>query len=879
MRNKGIIALIFIGIGLLSLGLASAGFKYNSDSLKESYLAGESIKGKINLNLSSENGNNLVTSNFLGNISLLSLLNESGLEEGIDFNCTTKECGKEFETGRAKSEIELNKEKFIGLKISGKGISGIDSMKFSIESELTGSCEIPLLIDITGKGDKILTSNTHTSNYCTDNNYGCFADNLGSSEYTEAIINGEICENINLSAGPAFSLGAKIKKVNEENITMILRDFENNDLGECDLPKISGAVGTEQEAECIVEYSSAKKGSYWACASGEFKIRSETKEPMCGTDETDFEIFAKPMGYGRTEMGINSTTFEILTSEILENYAYDYLKEIYGDAVDCNPYCILPVKISGPSQIISLSDVELMYDLGSYKKEAKEFYELSEKPVLIDGKNIEIDIAPVNFVIPLGSTNKQLLLYLGEVLLKKKDITIQKSFDFDITPKFSYLGLKSTFEVVTNYNITSSKWNFGDGTIEETKGKKITHAYTESKTYNVEVEIARNDGVVAIKSFTITAGNAKESADRTIKEYKARLANITKQTEGFPAWTSKEIKEAINFSELGNSLNELESSFKEASSDEEYEKIMNELLALRFPSSISTGKRGKLPLAIGFENIDSRYYKEILNNENFNSDNLNNLIIGWFNKNYKADVNFEQISIFRDSSAETLATKFKLDIAANEGAENGNLFIDYPFESVVFKEGYGQKPISDGAAAYIPIKSERKSIEFLIIGEISADELGAYIASTRAFATDNGEICEANDLECAVPFPWGRLLFWLGISNFGVLVIYIILQEWYKRKYEYRLFKNTHDLYNLINFIYNSRVSGLTDKDIRKKLSEVGWKGEKITYALKKIDGRRTGMWEIPLFMGFENRRVKQEIVKRQGGQPIDARFIKRPAF
>lgn len=879
MRNKRVIFLWILFIGILGIGIASAGFRYNSDSLKDSYLAGESIKGKINLNLSSENGNNLLTSNFPGNISLLSLLNESGLEEGIYFNCSTKECGREYEIESIVSEIELNKEKFIGLKISGKDISGIDSMKFSIESDLSGSCEIPLLIDITGKGENVLTSNTHTSSYCTDNNYGCFAGNLGSSEYTEAIINGEVCENINLSAGPAFSLGAKIKKVNEKNITMILRDSENNNLGECDLPGISGAVGTEQEAECAVEYSSAKKNSYWVCASGEFKIKSEIKGAVCGTDETDFEIFAKPMAYGKTKMEINTTTFETLTSEILENYAYDYLKEKYGEEVNCNPYCILPVKISGPSQRISLSNVEFMYDLGSYKKEAKEFYELSEKPILISGNRLEIDIVPANFVIPLGATNKQLSLYLGELLLKKKDITIQKSFDFDITPKFSYLGLKSTFEVVTNYNITSSKWNFGDGTIEETKGKKITHAYTESKTYNVEVEIVRNDNVIAIKSFSITAGNAKESADRTIKKYKARLANITKQTDGFPAWVGKEIKKAINFSELGSSLNKLESSFKSANSDEEYEKIMNELLALRFPSSISIGKRGKLPLAIGFENIDAKYYKEMIGEENLSSDKLKNLIVGWFNKNYKTDADFEQISVFREGSAETLASKFKIDISPNEGAENGYLFIDYPYESIDFQADYGQKAMADGSATYIPIKSESKSIEFLIINEISVDELGAYIAPTRAFAIDNREICEANDPECAVPFPWGRLLFWLGISLFGVLVIYIILQEWYKRKYEYHLFKNAHDLYNLINFIYNSRVSGLTDRDIRKKLNEVGWKGEKITYAFKKIDGRRTGMWEIPLFKVFENRRVKQEIVKRQSGQPIDARFIKRPAF
>lgn len=881
MRNKAIIFLIAIEIGILSLGLASASFKYVGGDIKTTYRAGENIKGKIILNLSSENAKNLLTSNFPGNISLWDFLYEGGLEAGSDFSCNTKGCSEEYELGAAVNEISLNKEKIVGLKITGKGISSVDLLKFKIEGGLFDSCEIPLLIDITGRGDKILTSNSYTMSQCSDNNYGCFGNNLGSSEYTEAVIENEICENINLGAGPAFSLGAKIKKVNEKNITMILRDSENNNLGDCDLPKISGAIGTEQEKECIVEYSSAKRNSYWVCISGEFKIKSETKAPVCGTDETDFEIFAKPMGYGKTNIEVNSTSFEILTSEILENYVYDYLKEKYGEEVNCNnPYCIIPIKLTGPAQSISLSNVGLEFSRGSVKYSApSEFYEVSEKQRLISGNGIEADISSANFVIPLDTKEKQLMIYLGGVLMLRKNISIEKSFDFDIKPKFAYLGMQTMFEVLTNFNISTSKWTFGDGAIEEVEGKKIMHRYTEGKTFNLEVELKRKDGIVAIKTFSILVGNPKESVEAIIKDYNSRLGNITKQTEGFPPWVGKEVKAAINLSELESSLKEFEEASKSASSDEDYTEIMEGLLALNFPSSISIWKKGKLPLAIGFENIDSGYYKEMIKEEKFSSDELKKLIMGWFNKNYKCDVDFEEIAIFREDKAENLGVKFKLGISANEGAEQGYLFIDYPFEEINFKENYEQKSIAEGAAAYIPLKAQSQSIEFFIENDLSVAELAAYISPTRAFAISEKEMCEEDDPECQVPFPWGKLALWIGIALFVVLIIYIVLQEWYKRKYEYHLFKNTHDLYNLVNFIYNSRVNGLTDTEIKKKLQGAGWKGEKITYAFKKIDGKRTGMWEIPLFKSFENRRVKEEIVKRQGGQPIDTRFIKRPAF
>ena len=108
-----------------------------------------------------------------------------------------------------------------------------------------------------------------------------------------------------------------------------------------------------------------------------------------------------------------------------------------------------------------------------------------------------------------------------------------------------------------------------------------------------------------------------------------------------------------------------------------------------------------------------------------------------------------------------------------------------------------------------------------------------------------------------------------------MFLIYIILQTWYKKNYEKHLFKNPNDLYNLINFIYNSRKAGLDEKEGRKKLLEKKWSKEQIVYAAKKLDGKRTGMWEIPMFKFIENRKVREELQKKNPGKPLDGRFIK----
>ncbi len=89
------------------------------------------------------------------------------------------------------------------------------------------------------------------------------------------------------------------------------------------------------------------------------------------------------------------------------------------------------------------------------------------------------------------------------------------------------------------------------------------------------------------------------------------------------------------------------------------------------------------------------------------------------------------------------------------------------------------------------------------------------------------------------------------------------MQEWYKKKYESYLFKNKNDFYNLIYFIRNARAQRIPDEELRKKLGKAGWGGEQITYAIKKFDGKKVGMWEIPLFRGSERRKIQEEMIRR----------------
>src|SRR3989339_291410 len=122
------------------------------------------------------------------------------------------------------------------------------------------------------------------------------------------------------------------------------------------------------------------------------------------------------------------------------------------------------------------------------------------------------------------------------------------------------------------------------------------------------------------------------------------------------------------------------------------------------------------------------------------------------------------------------------------------------------------------------------------------------------------------------------LLIILGI------VAYIILQEWYKKKYEDYLFKNKNHLFNLINYIQNAKQSGMSDQDITLNLKKEGWTMEQITYVLRKYAGKRTGMVEIPhkeLFEKLKNLPSKVSIQKKpiQEKTPFGSQVAPRGKF
>ncbi|MCH7535398.1 MAG: PKD domain-containing protein, partial [Bacteroidetes bacterium] len=579
----------------------------------------------------------------------------------------------------------------------------------------------------------------------------------------------------------------------------------------------------------------------------------------------DYDISVKNMKFGVVNFNVNDETFtkfnEIeLGSTTLTDYVDDYIADVYDR--QCQPFCVIPLKISGAPQngnLIQINGKYASYFSDQTSLDLLNFFDLGVEITEIDSGELEIELSHAGFEIPVGSEENTFSLFIDGNSVVEINIDIAPSFAFNINPKTGYFGKKIFFTASTpTGNITNSTWDFGDGNEKTVLGNKVTHTYLEQGQFDVEVTVTKSNGAVGVGTFTVDIDSAKDILNNTIEDYKQWVSDLDDDIKAFPEWVQTEMRKDIDLIQINSSLEDIIFEYNFSGTDEDYNDIMLALINLDLPFAINISKKGTFPLVFGFENFDIDYIEALSGKQVDDENELVGRITSWMTDNYDSQITMEQITAFFDGKDdEVFLTKFKIETRpkGQSGLEE-YLIMSYGLEGFVFKQSYEGKTISGGT--YITLREGNEIFEFIIDDEIEAEDLGAYISPVidNLGTFIDFDVCNYNNIcekdagetrnncpqDCR---PWKWFFVWIVLLSFGTLIVYIVLQEWYKRNYERSLFPNETDLYNLINFIYNAWRAGLHEGDIKKKLRDAGWKGEKIKYALRKIDGRRTGMYEI----------------------------------
>lgn len=877
----------FLFILFWLLPFVMADFEVSDENMKKSYIGGERFSGTLNVSVNDESSEGVFRDSYGNNMTLLELLEGQGAVQDGDYNCTTRGCVPVYKrAGSSSSEFDLEGEKIIGFSVSGRDVV-INEIDFLLTSDASTTCSRQIEIEVLGNNESKIynTQPDRSGPVCSNFENGCFDEGLESSDYTEVSMSDTFyCNEVSLFLGPSYRVRANINADNNETPL----DFELFD--ESLFPQASCSAHFSSTGDvspnCILNFSKTTTEKHFVCVSApqseNYKIKFEQKGDICGgagigkRDSGDYNLEIASLRYDTLEeMSMEKALTEVYSLDLADEVDH-YISEVYGR--DCSNSCSIPFVISGGNQKLSVTNVSLEYVFEGNEVVDNNIYTLEEEiPKIGVNGEIEIDMSKTGFSLPLNTKKTDLSFWFDDDSLLKKSITLDvtQGFIFDIFPKTVLLGIETFFIITNAEEIIDSKWDFGDGKIKDISGNSTSHRFLELGTFNISVEARSYDDVSIKKEFEIVVENPKKSAETLFNETSEKLDRLETQSGQLPTQLRDQAKISLNLEERKSNLDSVKGALLKASSDEEYVAVVKDILAIDVPKSIFEGEKGIIDLTIGYNSINQDYLSTYLEeeiSENRQDDFLNNLL-DWNVNKHSSTIEFSKLTI-RDSSddRENLAVSYTINFVSEN--ELGYLIIDYPAESIVF-DGEAKPVVSSSSSGSVIEIGDLERVTFLITEDIDPEDLGMYLAPKELSVL--GKYLE-EDHFIPIVFPKGKLITWIVLLVVGFFVIYIILQEWYKKRYEHYLFSNPDDLYNLITFIQNSRNSGLTDSESMASLRKSSWHGEQLRYAFRKIDGKRTGMFEIPIFSFFERRKVQKEIAKRQG-RPGDGRFIKRSSF
>jgi PKD repeat protein len=892
MKKGAFVIGLFVGIFLLGIfltGVVSASFEVGdvSHDLGEIYGPQQPLNGWINISLEEEPIDSLVSA-FDSEISLLDLLDLNS----VTYSCSPVDCDEDFTystTGNGaltnSFSITQTQSKTIGIKLDGD-ITSVSSLKFDVSTNVGDSCIIPLEIDVFDDGDNEWESKIVSEDFgCSIvNPYGCWSNDDWTAGDTALLTSDSYCttikqvpivgkyelgvELINRSAGSnpvkvdfSIEIGGDIVECDADISETSTIKCQTPQLESEDFGKISDAT------VCINAHSSSD--------DGEYEIKWETVNPCFGT--RDFPIF------------INAAKFEAVddftfNQALIEDDFPDFGEDIYSwidskyNSV-CDP-CVIPIKFSGVSQDVQINNLELIYKKDISLPESK-IWDVETSNLSVNSDFIKLSLDEANLLVPSEFGDEEIVLMLNgeEILTKDIEIRPVPSIVGIFPSEFSALVQTTFFALLDDEANLTYSWDFGDGKTGESDERSITHTYAETGTYTISVTASNRFGN-STKTATIIASAPKEAVNKTISDYRKNLVDLNSEINKLSGWIKTEINKVVSIEDLENELDVLDKRYVDAFTDSEYVKVMEDLLLLNIPSSIRTKNLGGpydfFPddTELDFETLETMGVGDIDSEREAYSSAVNN----WIRENIRITFESQTYSIVDGNlEEEEILSYVKFVLEPSGTTEEFYFIVNGDPSKTVFNNEVNSRDIGEVAVgiSFIDL-SEKKTLELLYPGRVDITNVPVYISpefqnleiGVTPGPCNNNKVCDPgenykNCREDCKPIGW--TVFWLFILLLIAFIVYIVLQEWYKRHYESKLFPNKSQLFNLVNFMSISLNQGVKKGDIYSKLKDLGWSGEQLDYVWKKLHGKKTGMWEIPIFKWVENRKVKSEIAKRQG--------------
>ncbi len=346
-------------------------------------------------------------------------------------------------------------------------------------------------------------------------------------------------------------------------------------------------------------------------------------------------------------------------------------------------------------------------------------------------------------------------------------------------------------------------------------------------------------GIVSLAGFNDTEENLtlKEQAGLAINQSQKKLQAFKNKTLSYPIFYRESIENAIDVVGIQQQINSIRNSYNLSNSSAEYQRIINLSNSLNIPTSISTTETADaIPFFPKRVDIAPEIVAEVTG-EPYNSsrvDDYKEAILAWYQQNVESFIYFEEISVADNYGTNPLINVFRINIDEKTDTGENLHFVIRKLENIRFDRSYGETEHGN----YVHINTVPGTIiTFSTTEEVDFVDLPLFVSpDLTALSLASPPSPPEKDSRW-----WLYIIILLVILAIGA-VGYILINKWYKNKYEMHLFKTKNNLFNILSYINNSKKNGMLDPEVRNRLRKSGWTGEQIDYAVKKYYGEKIFM-------------------------------------
>lgn len=372
--------------------------------------------------------------------------------------------------------------------------------------------------------------------------------------------------------------------------------------------------------------------------------------------------------------------------------------------------------------------------------------------------------------------------------------------------------------------------------------------------------LSLNGQEVFEKTFEVSSS---ETAIEEALEEKKSLLNASKhEISTYDGYTQNLLREYLNITRIEPELEYIEENY-ESLTTEDQEELLNNMTSIKIPTDIHQisytepitfySERGIINLEV-LAGINGGVFSG-------NEQEYLDAIFLWNTQNLITKVVYKEVEI--EYSEEE---KERLNVFLFTFERIGN-----PGEAYIIVQNTGDIIFED---ITLPIQ-EQAGYLYLSLNEVYGT-LGMVTKENYNFM--NFPLFVSPAIDSLTPINVGNYERWeaqkkwmlFGLILFLVLFIgaitYILLQIWYRKKYETYLFKTKNNMYNIMIYIHNSKLKGIPKEEIEKNLKKAGWAKEQISYAMQKYHGKKiAGMIHQPMNIGSQEpkKEIKKNPVKK----------------